>query len=638
MKKIDIDFEDSRRHEVIEYVRNKYGMNYAAMIGTTGTLSEKAVSRAVGRVFDFTQDELSVVSDFLTGPTLRDSWENRSQEFHDFVMNNEQHKTWLRTASQLEGLPRNLSTHAAGVILSPIPIVEVAPLTKGSNDMYTTQWTMSELEAVGLLKMDFLGLRNLTLLQEIYAFIGHSIPFEDMDLTDEPTLDLFRRGETFGIFQFESPGMRNALSLVRPDSFEDLVAVSALYRPGPMQYIPEYAQRKQGQSPIHYPHESTVSILEETYGIMVYQEQIMQVASVVAGYSYGEADLLRRAVSKKNRNVLENERKRFVERSIENDVSGQVAEIVYADIVKFADYGFPKSHAVAYTIISFQLAYLKANHPHAFYAALLNHSKPDSKIIIDEMKRLNINFITPDVMKSAGRSIPSENSVILGMDLIKGVPKQAKEIIEKQEHIATIFELAFLLGTTHFNERVVESLIKSNALRQFGNQRTLLTSYKDAERFLQFNSELTYQEAVMLGQPRQDVLEEYDERTLLNHEFETFGFYLSGHPAEHVKQDMDFKGANIAYCLQAKSKEQVTIIGSVERLRRIKTKKKDSMAFITLEDETGEISCTLFPKQFEQYRSLITEHAILRLTGVVEWRNKEPQIIINHIQRGMMNS
>lgn len=331
MPDIDIDFADSRRMEVIQYVVKKYGQNYVSQIITFGTLSAKAAAREVARVFGFESTTLEAISSFIPakpGITLKEAFD-MSEKLREFIQTEEIRKKWFQVALALEGLPRNASTHAAGIVLSPVSLVDVIPIQSGHEDIYLTQWPMKEVEQVGLLKMDFLGLRNLTIIERILKIINYrqSDPFKlaEIPLHDELTFQLLQQGDTTGVFQLESAGMRQALKQINPTKFEDVVAVNALFRPGPMESIPLYAKRKAGQAPVTYEHPILEPILKETYGIIVYQEQIMQIASKMAGFTFGEADLLRRAVSKKNREVLQSERVHFVQKAIQEGHSDHSA-------------------------------------------------------------------------------------------------------------------------------------------------------------------------------------------------------------------------------------------------------------------------------------------------------------------------
>jgi len=343
---------------VIQYVAQKYGKANVAQIITFGTLSAKAVARDVARVFGFGTETLEKISKMIpnkSGITLQKALEE-SYDLQGWLSEDDQHQRWFEVALKLEGLPRNSSTHAAGVVIAPSPLVNTVPIEDGHEGIYCTQWPMGDIEACGLVKMDFLGLRNLTILEQmrwsIYKAGGPWIDFERIPMHDEKTFQLLQKGDTSGIFQLESEGMKQALRDIHPTRFLDIVAVNALYRPGPMEFIPVYARRKAGKEMVVMPHPVLEPILQETFGVIVYQEQIIKIASVLAGFSMGQADLLRRAVSKKNRQVLEEQQVAFVQGALKQGYDQHAATDVYELIVRFADYGFPKSHAVAYSVLS----------------------------------------------------------------------------------------------------------------------------------------------------------------------------------------------------------------------------------------------------------------------------------------------
>ncbi len=377
MPDIDIDFPDTRRDEVIQYVQQKYGAMHVAQIITFGTLAAKAALRDVGRVFGVSPkeaDQLAKLIPSRPGMTL-DEARQQSPQLDKRLRESSLLQQVYSIARKIEGLPRHASTHAAGVVLSEEPLTDVVPLQEGHEGIYLTQYAMDHLEDLGLLKMDFLGLRNLTLIESITSMIEKEenikIDLSSISYSDDKTFSLLSKGDTTGIFQLESAGMRSVLKRLKPSGLEDIVAVNALYRPGPMENIPLFIDRKHGRAPVHYPHEDLRSILEDTYGVIVYQEQIMMIASRMAGFSLGEADLLRRAVSKKKKEILDRERSHFVEGCLKKEYSVDTANEVYDLIVKFANYGFNRSHAVAYSMIGCQLAYLKAHYPLYFMCGLL---------------------------------------------------------------------------------------------------------------------------------------------------------------------------------------------------------------------------------------------------------------------------
>lgn len=622
---IDIDFEDGRRKEAVQFMVDVYGSSHTAQIGTIDTLAMKAVARNVGRVFGFTEEELSFISNELNGESIEDSWRIGSPAFKDFVMQSEHHKLWLRTASKLEGLPRGNSTHAAGVVLSSHAFDDILPIVQGE-ELPITQWDMDDVQESGFLKLDFLGLRTLTLLKNIGNLVGVPIDFTTLDLTDESTLDLFRTGNTYGIFQFESDGMKNALQQIRPSSFEDVAVTSALYRPGPMQYIPEFASRKNQHKTYRVAHPLMESIVRDTQGIMVYQEQIMQVASAVAGYSFAEADLLRRAMSKKKTTVIEGLRKDFIERSVRNELSAEAAGQVFADIEKFADYGFPKAHAIAYAMISFYLAYFKTHHPKSFYAAHIQLNKGKLPEVMNQMKKEGLAFEPPNIQQTN----VSTNEVSLGFDTIKGISKSVAELLAEGEY-RTFLDVVYQLGSKYFKPAVLEPLIYSGALREFGTTETLIRSIPEITRFLMMFP--TPDSLEGFSPPHLKELPELPMPALLEKEYEVFGFYLSGHPASYLKETIQFEGLDLSAVASLHQNQYIQIAGFLSSLRKIKTKKGDAMAFLDFEDESGTLSTVLFSEVLEKVRNIAIEGTFLLAEGRTQLRNNSIQLVLTNLEK-----
>lgn len=644
---IDVDFADAKRQEVIEYVAKKYGASHTAQIITFGTLSAKAVARDVARVLGFTMEEMAQISALIPskpGTMLRDA----EPAFEQWIGTDEHKVKWLQIAKRLEGLPRNASTHAAGVILSPIALPEIVPIEKGSDDIYMTQWPMKEVEAVGLLKMDFLGLRNLSILDHIryliYAGERRVLDFEKIPLDDVRTYQLLQQGDTTGVFQLESAGMRQALKEVYPTSFLDLVAVNALYRPGPMDFIPVYSRRKHGQEQVVLPHPILAPILNETYGVIVYQEQIMRIASVFAGFTLGEADVLRRAVSKKEKSILDQERQHFVQGALQNGYAKNVANEVYDLIVRFANYGFPKSHAVAYSLITYQMAYLKANFAPYFYAALLTSVMGDREKqlkILQEVRAKGIPLLRPSIQKS-GKSYRVENgSIRLALGAIRGVPqtflKKLQQMQQVKKEWKSIFDMALSISAQHFKEKTIEALIKAGALDDFEqNRETLLATVSRAENLAKLyapDEETTVlYDTRIYGVPKHAEAEPMIEKEKLQGEKEVLGFYISKHPVEQLKAKMGQPVVPIHRVSSIKIGATIQVIAAVQNIKVIRTKNGEQMAFLTVEDETAALSITVFPKVFEQIKSLLEEDSILYIEGKVESRQQQVQLIAQKIQ------
>ncbi|MEZ7170671.1 DNA polymerase III subunit alpha [Sporosarcina sp. OR05] len=647
MPDIDIDFADNRRSEVIAYVAKKYGKAHVAQIITFGTLSTKAVARNVARVFDFSSEEMSFISKQIQEGQTKSLEEavQQSKPLQDWIAMDEIRNKWYEAAVKLEGLPRNASTHAAGVILSPVALVETVPVQNGGDELYLTQWAMGDVEEAGLLKMDFLGLRNLTLMDRIKSMIEHdksiTMDFQKIPLTDRRTFDLFKAGDTTGVFQFESAGMRDALRLIRPETFSDLYAINALYRPGPMDNIPLYSKRKNECQPIEYVHPQLKPILEETKGIIVYQEQIMQIAVHVAGFTFAEADLLRRAVSKKNRDVLEKEKAHFVESAVANGFPKQPATIIYELIVKFADYGFPKSHAVAYSLISYQLAFLKANEPTYFYAALLSMvagSPEKTTEIMQEIRKKGIHVLPPSVTRSKYLHIVEGQSIRIGLGAIKGISfafYQQLKTARTAQKWDSMFDFAAAIGGQHFTDKTIQPLIKAGALDEFHENRAVLLASVEAAKnhamFIGAEDDLLHEVMNAVAKPKYSPAGKMPRLALLEYEREVLGFYLSEHPATEMKKRLKHHVLDIVDAQTSGKRSVVNLLGMIMEVKRIRTKKGEAMAFFTLQDETGEVSCTLFPKQYASLNVHLQELIIVQAKGTVEKRNGQHQLIIQDI-------
>lgn len=652
---IDVDFVDSKRQQVIQYVADKYGKSNVAQIITFGTLSAKAVARDVARVFGFDVEMMDFISRNIPnkpGITLRQAYE-QSEQLRNWIAQDERNMKWFEVARKLEGLPRNSSTHAAGVVLSPKPLVEVVPIDAGHDGIYLTQWPMQEVEACGLVKMDFLGLRNLTILERIrwsiYRENGKWIDFERIPLNDANTFQLLQTGDTSGIFQLESEGMRQALRDICPTHFLDIVAVNALYRPGPMDFIAVYARRKRGQEQVVMPHPAIEPILRETYGVIIYQEQIMKIAVTMASFTIGQADLLRRAVSKKKREILEEQRMAFVNGSIKQGYPQTVAEEVYELIVRFADYGFPKSHAVAYSMISYQMAYLKANYPAHFFAALMSNAIGNTDKLhtfMLEAKAKGIEILPPSIEKSFRNFSVENGSIRVGLGAVKGVPAPfITELISLRKQYSrafhNLFDLAVCLSAKQFKKKVIEQLIYAGAFDDFGKDRAVLLATLDAAikhaEIVRPTEEIDYLVAteMLFGKPKYIEAEPMTEKEKLVHERESIGFYLSEHPILKERKKWPQVNTTIQMLGQMRQGTLVKLVGIVEEVRKIRTKKGEQMAFVQIQDEFGSVSVTLFPKEFQTVMSWLVEEAVVYIEGILEFRFGKPQIKVKTIQNSV---
>lgn len=649
---IDIDFVDSKRQKVIQYVAQKYGKANVAQIITFGTLSAKAVARDVARVFNFEAETLEKISKMIPnkpGMTLQRAYAE-SSAFQQWIGENEAHGRWFDVALKLEGLPRNTSTHAAGIVLAPTPLVDTVPIEEGHEGIYLTQWPMGDVEASGLVKMDFLGLRNLTILEQIrwsiYKANGPWIEFERIPMHDEKTFQLLQKGDTTGIFQLESDGMRQALRDICPTHFLDIVAVNALYRPGPMDFIPVYARRKAGKEPVVLPHPVLEPILRETFGVIVYQEQIMRIASVMAGFTMGQADLLRRAVSKKSREVLEEQREVFVRGAKQQGYEVAVAEEVYVLIVRFADYGFPKSHAVAYSIISYHMAYLKAHFPKSFYAALLSNATGNAEKIqqlVVEAKDKGIEFYPPSLLQSTKFFTVENEGIRYSLSGVKGVPQPFLEKLlmlrkENQSGFDNLFDLAVLLSAQHFKPKIMESLIFAGALDYLGKDRSVLlatleAAVKQAELLRPTDDiDIDAATAFSFGKPKYMQAEPMPRKEMLQHEKDSLGFYISTHPIVEARSYWQEVNATCRELKQMREGTYVKMIGMIEEVKVIRTKKGEQMAFVQLQDEYSSVSVTLFPQVFQLVQDMLQEDQILYIEGSLELRFGKPQVKAKHAQ------
>lgn len=648
MPDIDIDFPDHRRDEVIEYVARKYGELHVAQITTFGTLAAKAALRDVGRVFGLNTKELEQLSRLLPsrpGLTLKNAY-NDSEGLRKYINELPINKKLFETALKLEGLPRHTSTHAAGVVISEKPLVDLIPIQKGSNDIYLTQYSMEHLEELGLLKMDFLGLRNLTLIETILSSIhrhkGTRIDLRNIPLDDSATFELLARGETTGIFQLESEGMRKVLNRLKPSRFEDIVAVNALYRPGPMENIPLFIERKHGREAVHYPHHDLQHILENTYGVIVYQEQIIQIASKMAGFTLGEADLLRRAVSKKQKEVLDKERIHFVQGALKKGYDQSLANDIYDLIVRFANYGFNRSHAVAYSMIAYQLAYLKANYPLHFMAGLLTSAiGNDTKIAqyILEAKQIDISILPPSINHSSFSFQVEGGKIRYSLAAIRGVGAAAlKEIFHarKQKKFADLFDVCIRVSTKAINRKTLEYLVHSGCFDEFGKDRAVLLASLDVaiEHAQIFkpddSSQIDLFDDELIPKPKYVIVDPLSQEMKLTFEKEALGFYLSDHPISIYEKELARCGAQPIYQLKKDGKRVATGI-YVAGIKTIRTKKGEAMAFLTISDSSGELEAIAFPDVYRRFSPLLGQGSFALLEGKVEERDDKRQYIIQQV-------
>lgn len=639
MPDIDLDFPDNRREEILQYIHQKYGHDKVAQIGTIGTYGAKSAIRDVNRVLGQSQDDIKRWANAIpSGPEVNLKNSLQSNRFKELVYSNDKNQQIYQIAKQIEGSNRHVSTHAAAVVIADKPLINQVPLQKGSSNINLTQFTMESVEKIGLLKLDVLGLRNLTTLSDCIRFIpyendGQVIDIDNIPFNDQKTLEIFRTGQTDGVFQFESPGIRRVLQKLQPNSFEDIVAVNALYRPGPMEQIDTFINRKNGNEPIRYPHEDLKEILEVTYGVMVYQEQVMQVASKLAGYTLNEADILRRAISKKDHDAIEQGRKTFVEGAVTKGYSRETALEVYGYIEQFADYGFNRSHAVAYSKVAYQLAYVKAQFPASFYAAIMGaSSKEKVKSYVAEAKQQGVEFQAPDINKSYHSFIIKDNKILCSFEMISGIPRSfIQEIINERKNNGEFTGLIHFLSrvdTKWLDKSYIQPLIYSGAFDGFSENRASqlesLTSIIDSIEMSHGNTEL-----FDIFAPTITEVEELSDEEKMNQEFEVTGFYFSSEPGEKYKHLRENR--KISYLQNSVEGKYMTLLVVVEKITRIQTKKGEPMSFVEVLDNTGKGTLTLFPNVHRRYIQKFNEGDTVLVEGKIEQSHPNVKIIANKL-------
>lgn len=625
MPDIDIDFPDNKRDVVLDYLKNKYGTLYSGEIITYGTYASKAVIRDLGRILKINVNKIDLLSNNLDARlSLKENLKNNKVksilEIHDDL------KKIYQIAFKLEGLKKHRSSHPAGIVLSNKKLYEVVPFIK-EDDNYLVSITYDYLEQNGLLKMDLLAIKNLTIIAEILKDIN--ISFEDIPLHDENTFKMFSAGKTNGIFQFESKGMKEYLMKLKPNTFSDITALIALYRPGPMQYIDLFIKRKLGYLDDYLQDVLLLPITKETYGIMVYQEQIMQVLNKYANYSLAEADIFRKAISKKQEDILINMREDFLKRANNLGRDYNKSLKLYEDILKFSAYGFNKAHSVVYSIISYKMMYLKANYPYPFYTNLLTNqigSINKTNEYIYELLDRGIKMNYPDINISTTKYIYNKSGIYYPLSNIKGVGKNISLIIEKEREkglFKDVYDFIKRLNK-NINGKIFKSLIQAGCFDSFNLQRKtlidnidILINYGDLAGFSNIEKPLLNNKT------------EYSDKQLRDLEYEVLGLYLSNHPAyeKRLKYPKAIKIENIPNYFN----KEIFTVGLLKRIQEIKTKNNDTMAFLEIQDETGEFSLTVFPKTLENLK--LSENDIYLINGKVEKRFANYQLIVYKMEK-----
>jgi len=658
---IDIDFCYERRQEVIDYVTKKYGQENVAQIITFGTMQARAVVRDVGRVMGVSYAEVDRIAKMIPpdpGITLKDAFENEP-ELKNLYKTDPQITKLIDIALTLEGLNRHASVHAAGVVIADRPLNNYMPLFKTGVDQITTGYSMGVLEKIGLLKVDFLGLRTLTVISETLKLIkeihNKVIEIEKLPLDDPNTYKLLAAAQTIGVFQVESSGMRDLLRKLEPERFEDVIALLALYRPGPIGsgMLDDFIKRKHNLVPIKYDHKKLEVYLKETYGIMVYQEQIMQIASALAGFSLSQADLLRRAMSKKNPEVMEKQRKNFVTGCVKNSISSTMAGKIFDLIEHFAGYGFNKSHSAAYALISYRTAYLKANYPVEFMTALLTSERDNTDKIVEyvnEAEHMGLEVLPPDINESGALFKVVDNKTIrFGLLAVKNVGAGAIESIiaaRQDGKFSSLENLCERIDMRVVNRKVLESLIKCGAFDYFSMPRAQM--FASLDKILDFTTKMHKEKAK--GQMSffdqgfsQDTfkntkdnivpVKEWPEPQLLAFEKEMLGFYVTGHPlARYAQQLKRFTSIHTANLAQCQDEAEIKIVGLIAKIKQTLTRaKQEKMAILKLEDLEGVVEALVFPAAFQKVSRYILPNTVVLVKGRLNLKEDSPKIIVNDL-------
>src|SRR5277367_625093 len=656
MPDIDIDFGMRRRGEIIEYVRQKYGIESVAQIITFGTMAAKAVLKDAGRALDMPYGDVDRLAKMIP-LTLNISLEEALKQSSQFeaACKDGPVKELIEVAMRLEGLARHASTHAAGVVISPQPLTEIVPLYKSSKDEITTQYDMNALERIGLLKMDFLGLTTLTVLEDAVRMIKQNRGL-DLDLTllpldDAATYALFTRGDTSGIFQFESHGMRDILKRYQPTRLEDLTALNALYRPGPIQggMIDDFIARKHGKKKVAYDLPELEQILSETWGVILYQEQVMQIANRLAGFSLGDADLLRRAMGKKKHEEMAAQREKFLTGCAARKVNAKKAEKIFDLMAEFAGYGFNKSHSCAYALLAYQTAYLKTHYPVEFMAAMLTSETGNTEKVvkyINEARSMGITVLPPDVNSSSMNFTPIGDQIRLGLCAIKNVGENTVTgILQARETLGgftSMFQFCESIDTRLLNKRVLESLVRSGAMDGLGAHRAQMIAVID--RAMDRSQKL--QRAREAGQhglfgggaadstplPPEELPEvpEWPEHELLAAEYATLGFYISGHPLDkYAGRLKDLSAIELATIEGKRNGEDIVVAGIIVSSRPMRSRRGARWMIVTLQDRTGVCEALVFPEAFQKLEGLLKAATPLLVKGRVAVEDVGTRVIVS---------
>ena len=661
MPDIDIDFDDDGRQKVIEYVVDKYGKNQVAHIITFGSMAARSSVRDVARVLDLPLQDADRIAKLVPerpGTSLDDAF-SEVKELREIRDGEGLEAETLKMAYVLEGSVRNTGIHAAGIIIAPDDLTEFIPVSTAKDaDLTVTQFDGSVIEYAGMLKMDFLGLKTLSILKTAIGYVkenhGREYNLDDIPLDDETTYKLYQKGGTLGTFQFESEGMRKYLKDLKPTDINDLIAMNALYRPGPMQFIPNYIERKHGREKVEYDHEDLIPLLDMTFGIMIYQEQIMKVAQQMGGYSLGEADVLRRIMGKKKPELLPPEEEKFVKQAKELGYDEKTAKEVFDKMAMFAGYGFNKSHSAAYSVVAYHTMYFKANYPAEYMAAVMSHNMSDIKKVasfIEECQRMGIAVDPPNINTARGKFVAKDGRVQYGMSAIKGVGSSAiQHIVEEREEnglFLTVFDFASRVDPRICNRRTLESLIQAGAFDELDDNRAQLLmgvedilSYanrkQEEQRLNQVNLFGGAGAGGALQEPKLKPIPKWSGIERLNKERELIGFYLSGHPLNRYKEDIRLFGKqNLSEeCVnRLQHDSDLRFIAIITSKRQATDRKGRPIAFLMVEDLYSSMEIAVFSREFDKFAPLLEVDNVVYISGKYSKRDRGNSVIVNNVER-----
>jgi len=662
MPDIDIDFCYEKRSQVIKYVTEKYGEKRVAQLITFGTMAARQAIRDAGRVMEIPYAEVDRVAKMIPmelNVTIKDSL-NMAPELKEVYENDSRIKDVIDMAISLEGIARQDSIHAAGVVISAEDLYNYTPIQKEGDSDIVTQYKMEDIQEIGLLKVDFLGLRTLSLIDKCLFLIKKTeninIDANTISLKDEKTYEMLSRGDCLGVFQLESSGMRELVVNLNPSRFEDLIALLALYRPGPLQsgMVNDFVESKNGRKEISYPHPSLKPILEDTYGIILYQEQVMGIASELAGFSMSEADILRGAISKKKRKLLGKQRQKFIDGAKKKGIDEEVSANIFQLINHFAEYGFNKSHSAAYAMISYQTAYLKANFPVQFMAAILSIRMGNQEKVaqyVHDTRRMGIVVLPPDINESFADFTVVDDAIRFGLSAIKNVGINVIESIENERknggRFKDFIDFCERVESTVLNRKTLESFIKTGTFDSLGQSRKFLfdnfekiteeilkiRKERDRGQFSLFENDKDFQKKMMFNGSPQDggQKDEYTSKQLLNFEKEMLGLYISGHPLLEYERTLS-KFNTISSLSNMDDKATVNVGGIITGIKTIYTKKDQQMCFVDFEDIESSLEIVVFPNVMEKYREYIVEDRIVKIKGKLDKKEDQIKLLANEIK------